>query len=91
MPGIAPLVGLAGQTSGETVAVALRRNSRALRQARAEERYAERLGRSMGVAMKAGQMLWLVTVGSMMPAAYWRSSSERSRRRLPSSRMPRPA
>jgi len=70
VPGIAPLVGLAGQTSGETVAVALRRNSRALRQARAEERYAERLGRSMGVAMKAGQMLWLVTVGSMMPAAY---------------------
>jgi predicted unusual protein kinase regulating ubiquinone biosynthesis (AarF/ABC1/UbiB family) len=70
VPGIAPLTGLAGQTSGETVAVALRRNGRALRQVRAEERYAERLGRSMGVAMRAGQMLWLVTVGSMMPAAY---------------------
>jgi predicted unusual protein kinase regulating ubiquinone biosynthesis (AarF/ABC1/UbiB family) len=67
VPGIAPLVGLAGQTSGEAVAVALRRKAR---QAQAEERYAERLGRSIGVAMKVGRMLWLVTVGSMMPAAY---------------------
>jgi len=70
VPGIAPLVGLAGQTSGEAVAVAWRRKGRAARQAQAEERYAEQLGRSMGVAMKAGRMLWLVTVGSMMPAAY---------------------
>jgi predicted unusual protein kinase regulating ubiquinone biosynthesis (AarF/ABC1/UbiB family) len=71
VPGIAPFVALAaGQTSGEAVAVAFSRKSRAARQAQAEERYAERLGRSMGVAMKAGRMLWSVTVGSMMPTAY---------------------
>jgi predicted unusual protein kinase regulating ubiquinone biosynthesis (AarF/ABC1/UbiB family) len=69
VPRLAPIVGLAGQTSGETVAAALRRKGRAARQARADERYAERLSRSMDVAIKAGQMLWLVTVGSTMPAA----------------------
>jgi len=52
------------------VAAALRRKDRAGGQTRAAERYAERLGRSMGVAMKAGQMLWSATVGSMMPDAY---------------------
>ncbi len=67
---IAPLVGLAGQTSGEAVAAALRRKDRAGAQTRAAERYAERLGRSLGVAMKAGQMLWSATVGSVMPEAY---------------------
>ncbi len=53
--GTATLAGLAGQTSGEDVAVALRRNG-AGGQTRATERYVERLRRSTGVAMKAGQM-----------------------------------
>jgi predicted unusual protein kinase regulating ubiquinone biosynthesis (AarF/ABC1/UbiB family) len=52
------------------VVAALRRKNRTGGQTRTAERYAERLGRSMGVAMKAGQMLWSATVGSMMPDAY---------------------
>lgn len=63
---IAPLMGLAGQTSGEAVAVALAARGRA---ARSVERYAERLGQSRGVAVRAGQMLWSASVGSVMPAA----------------------
>jgi predicted unusual protein kinase regulating ubiquinone biosynthesis (AarF/ABC1/UbiB family) len=63
---IAPLAGLAGQTSGETVAVALARKRR---QARETEPYARLLDRFTGVAVKAGQLLWTATVGTVMPAA----------------------
>jgi len=70
---IAPIVGLPGQTSGETVASALRQKNRTRRQPGAAEGHPERLGRSTGVAIKAGQMLWFASVGSMMPDAYRRT------------------
>jgi predicted unusual protein kinase regulating ubiquinone biosynthesis (AarF/ABC1/UbiB family) len=63
---IAPLAGLAGQTSGETVAVALARKRR---QAGDAEPYAQLLDRFTGVAVKAGQLLWTATAGAVMPAA----------------------
>lgn len=60
----APLVGLAGRTAGEAVVASLRRRVRggdtAEFHARAAERYAERLGRSKGVLMKAGQIMSFV-------------------------------
>ncbi|MDL4776750.1 MULTISPECIES: ABC1 kinase family protein [Thermomonosporaceae] len=60
----APLVGLAGRTAGEAVVASLRKRVRgadtAEFHARAAERYAERLGRSKGVLMKAGQIMSFV-------------------------------
>jgi predicted unusual protein kinase regulating ubiquinone biosynthesis (AarF/ABC1/UbiB family) len=64
---IAPLAGLAGQTSGETVAVALARKKG--QDAAAADGYAQRLDRSATIAIKAGQMLWTAIVGTSMPAA----------------------
>jgi predicted unusual protein kinase regulating ubiquinone biosynthesis (AarF/ABC1/UbiB family) len=66
---IAPIVGRPGQTAGETVASALRRKNRTRRQPEAAEGHQERLGQSTGVAMKAGQLLWFASVGSVMPDA----------------------
>jgi predicted unusual protein kinase regulating ubiquinone biosynthesis (AarF/ABC1/UbiB family) len=62
---VAPLVGLAGRTAGEAVLASLRQprgsgddtDSRT----RAAQRYAERLGRSRGVLMKAGQIFSFVS------------------------------
>jgi predicted unusual protein kinase regulating ubiquinone biosynthesis (AarF/ABC1/UbiB family) len=65
---IAPLVGLAGQTSGETVALALARKGRMAEPADEAERYARRLSRSAGVATRAAQLLWSALVGSAIPA-----------------------
>jgi predicted unusual protein kinase regulating ubiquinone biosynthesis (AarF/ABC1/UbiB family) len=58
---VAPLVGLAGRTAGEAVVESLRRrrsggDSSEFHQ-RTAERYAEQLGHSKGVLMKAGQIL----------------------------------
>ena len=58
---VAPLVGLAGRTAGEAVVESLRRRrsggDSVEFHARTAERYAERLGHSKGVLMKAGQIL----------------------------------
>lgn len=70
----APLAGLAGRTAGEAVVAALRKNGRGTAAAEfhasAAERYAELLGRSKGVLMKAGQILSFVTWGAAVPAEY---------------------
>ncbi len=70
----APLVGLAGRTAGEAVVNSLRKKIRggdsAEFHAKAAARYAERLGRSKGVLMKAGQMLSFVTLGTAVDAEY---------------------
>src|SRR5882762_7925012 len=72
---VATLVGLAGRTAGEAVAASLRKRRHGevdltefhTRQA---ERYAERLGRSRGVLMKAGQMLSFVALDPAVEAPY---------------------
>ncbi|MFI7587466.1 ABC1 kinase family protein [Spongisporangium articulatum] len=66
----APLVALTGRTAGEAVVSALRRrrgnaSDQASRE-RAAQRYAESLGRSRGVLMKAGQILSFVSLGSLV-------------------------
>src|SRR2546430_5058440 len=66
---IAPLVGLAGQTSGETVALALARKCRVAEPAGEAELYAQQLSRSTDVATRAARMLWSASVGSTIPAA----------------------
>jgi predicted unusual protein kinase regulating ubiquinone biosynthesis (AarF/ABC1/UbiB family) len=62
---VAPLVGLAGRTAGEVVLASLRqrRGEGAGPEARvrAAQRYAERLGRSRGVLLKAGQIFSFVS------------------------------
>jgi predicted unusual protein kinase regulating ubiquinone biosynthesis (AarF/ABC1/UbiB family) len=68
-------VGMAGRTAGEAVVASLRkrRNPQAdltdfhTRQA---ERYVERLGRSRGVLMKAGQMLSFIPLDPAVDASY---------------------
>lgn len=67
---VAPLVGLAGQTSGETVAMALARKGRGAEPADEAERYARRLGRARPVALGAARLLWSALVGAAMPAGY---------------------
>jgi predicted unusual protein kinase regulating ubiquinone biosynthesis (AarF/ABC1/UbiB family) len=62
----APLVALTGRTAGEAVISALRRKDRGSVHARSAERYAESLGRSRGVLMKAGQILSFVSLGSLV-------------------------
>jgi predicted unusual protein kinase regulating ubiquinone biosynthesis (AarF/ABC1/UbiB family) len=58
---VTPLVGLAGRTAGEAVVASLRNRRRDTEfHARQAARYAERLGRSRGVLMKAGQILSVV-------------------------------
>lgn len=61
-----PLVTLTGRTAGEAVVHALRRKDRSDLHARSAERYAETLGRSRGVLMKAGQILSFVSLGSLV-------------------------
>jgi len=66
-------MGLAGRTAGEAVIARLRKNgddAAAERHANAAERYAELLGRSKGVLMKAGQILSFVTMGTVVSAEY---------------------
>jgi predicted unusual protein kinase regulating ubiquinone biosynthesis (AarF/ABC1/UbiB family) len=66
---------MAGRTAGEAVAASLRKRRRPdadltefhTRQA---QRYAERLGRSRGVLMKAGQMLSFVAMDPAVEAPY---------------------
>lgn len=65
---LAPLQGLAGQTSGETVALALARKSRAAEPTDEAELYARRLSRCEPVAMRAAQLLWSALVGTSLPA-----------------------
>jgi predicted unusual protein kinase regulating ubiquinone biosynthesis (AarF/ABC1/UbiB family) len=62
----APLVALTGRTAGEAVIASLRRRSRPQVHERSAQRYAEALGRSRGVLMKAGQILSFVTLGSLV-------------------------
>jgi predicted unusual protein kinase regulating ubiquinone biosynthesis (AarF/ABC1/UbiB family) len=72
---VAPLVGMAGRTAGEAVAASLRKKRHPdgdltefhTRQA---QRYAEHLGRSRGVLMKAGQMLSFVTMDPAVETSY---------------------
>jgi predicted unusual protein kinase regulating ubiquinone biosynthesis (AarF/ABC1/UbiB family) len=72
---VAPLVGMAGRIAGEAVAASLRKRRHPdtdltefhTRQA---ERYVERLGRSRGVLMKAGQMLSLIGLDPAVDAPY---------------------
>jgi predicted unusual protein kinase regulating ubiquinone biosynthesis (AarF/ABC1/UbiB family) len=70
----APLVGLAGRTAGEAVVSSLRRRIKGGDSTefhvRNAERYAERLGRSKGVLMKAGQLLSLPSLGVMIDDEY---------------------
>lgn len=71
---VAPLVGMAGRTAGEAVAASLRkrRHGGDLTEFHTQqaERYAERLGRSRGVLMKAGQMLSCVALDPAVDAPY---------------------
>lgn len=76
---VAPLVGLAGRTAGEAVVASLRnrrRDQQGAEQARVEfhtraaAQWAERLGRSRGVLMKAGQMLSVVLPESATESGY---------------------
>ncbi len=62
----APLLALTGRTAGEAVVSALRRKDRGANRQRSAERYAEQLGRSRGVLMKAGQILSFVSLGSLV-------------------------
>jgi predicted unusual protein kinase regulating ubiquinone biosynthesis (AarF/ABC1/UbiB family) len=59
-------VALTGRTAGEAVISALRRKDRRPLHVRSAERYAESLGRSRGVLMKAGQILSFVSLGSLV-------------------------
>ncbi|TSE01633.1 AarF/ABC1/UbiB kinase family protein [Skermania sp. ID1734] len=82
----APLVGLAGRTAGEAVVASLGRRVRGQRGSTAEfhertaQRYAERLGRSKGVLMKAGQILSFTSIAPMLGeenATIWQSALAR--------------
>jgi predicted unusual protein kinase regulating ubiquinone biosynthesis (AarF/ABC1/UbiB family) len=75
----APLAALSARTAGEAVVVGLR--SKLMGAARSEsqriefhihtaERYAEMLGRSKGVLMKAGQMLSFASINPVVPAEF---------------------
>lgn len=68
----APLAGLAGRTAGEAVIARLRKNGTdpADFHAATAERYAELLGRSKGVLMKAGQILSFAAMGTAVPPEY---------------------
>src|ERR1700761_724872 len=61
---VAPLAGLAGRTAGEAVVASLRKNRRVgdaeAFHSRNAQRYAERLGHSRGVLLKAGQIMSMV-------------------------------
>lgn len=70
----APVAGLAARSAGDGILAVLRRRGGAdgatattERYARSAERYAELLGRSKGVLMKAGQMLSFVSLSGAVP------------------------
>jgi predicted unusual protein kinase regulating ubiquinone biosynthesis (AarF/ABC1/UbiB family) len=72
---VAPLVGLAGRTAGEAVVASLRSRRGGERDGvefhtRMAQLYAERLGRSRGVLMKAGQILSMVLPESGVDGEY---------------------
>jgi predicted unusual protein kinase regulating ubiquinone biosynthesis (AarF/ABC1/UbiB family) len=71
---VAPLVGMAGRTAGEAVAASLRKRHQGGNltdfHTRQAQRYAERLGRSRGVLMKAGQMLSFVALDPSVDAPH---------------------
>jgi predicted unusual protein kinase regulating ubiquinone biosynthesis (AarF/ABC1/UbiB family) len=75
---VAPLAGLAGRTAGEAVAAALRDRhrrgadpgARVEFHTRTANAWAERLGRSRGVLMKAGQILSVVIPESAIEGDY---------------------
>nr|BFE27832.1 AarF/ABC1/UbiB kinase family protein [Actinomadura rugatobispora] len=66
----APLLGAAGRTAGEAVVASLRGGRGAEFHGRAAERYAQRLGRSKGVLMKAGQLMSFAGFGPAMEGEY---------------------
>jgi predicted unusual protein kinase regulating ubiquinone biosynthesis (AarF/ABC1/UbiB family) len=66
----APLAGMAGRTAGEAIVASLRGKKDAGFHTRTAERYAQWLGRSKGVLMKAGQILSFVTVAAAVPEEY---------------------
>ncbi|KAB2345093.1 ABC1 kinase family protein [Actinomadura rudentiformis] len=73
----APLLGTASRTAGEAVVASLRKrvtgkDDGADFHARAAERYAQRLGRSKGVLMKAGQILSFVNFTPAVDGDYQR-------------------
>jgi predicted unusual protein kinase regulating ubiquinone biosynthesis (AarF/ABC1/UbiB family) len=72
---VAPLVGMAGRTAGEAVAASLRKRRHGEADltefhTRQAERYAERLGNSRGVLLKAGQILSMVIPESAVEGEY---------------------
>lgn len=76
---VAPLVGLAGRTAGEAVVASLRNRRRDQQQGdqarvefhtRAATAWAQQLGRSRGVLMKAGQILSFSMIESEIDAPY---------------------
>ncbi|WP_433328313.1 ABC1 kinase family protein [Spirillospora sp. CA-294931] len=67
----APLVGMAGRTAGEAVIASLRGgDAKAEFHRRTAERYAERLGHSKGVLMKAGQIFSFASPQVGLPAEF---------------------
>jgi predicted unusual protein kinase regulating ubiquinone biosynthesis (AarF/ABC1/UbiB family) len=70
----APLVGLSARTAGEAFVVGLRSKLAGTDPSefhvRTAERYAELLGRSKGVLMKAGQMLSFASINPAVPAEF---------------------
>ncbi|MBJ8343544.1 AarF/ABC1/UbiB kinase family protein [Antrihabitans sp. YC2-6] len=89
----APLVGLAGRTAGEAVVTSLRRKSRRDKSqfhANNAERYADHLGKSKGVLMKAGQILSFTNFASAVPDSS-QSVYQRALARLQDSAPPMPA
>lgn len=72
---VAPLVGMAGRTAGEAVVASLRRKRHGEQDltefhARQARRYAERLGHSRGVLMKAGQMMSFISLDPAVETPY---------------------
>jgi predicted unusual protein kinase regulating ubiquinone biosynthesis (AarF/ABC1/UbiB family) len=72
---VAPLVGMAGRTAGEAVAASLRKRRHPAADltefhTQQAQRYAEKLGRSRGVLMKAGQMMSLIGLDPAVDAPY---------------------
>jgi predicted unusual protein kinase regulating ubiquinone biosynthesis (AarF/ABC1/UbiB family) len=65
-----PLLGAAGRTAGEAVVASLRGGRDAEFHGRAAERYAQRLGRSKGVLMKAGQLMSFVSFAPAVEGEY---------------------
>jgi predicted unusual protein kinase regulating ubiquinone biosynthesis (AarF/ABC1/UbiB family) len=87
------LAGLTARTAGESIAVGLRAKLTGVEDpgfhARAAERYAELLGRSKGVLMKAGQMLSFLAIVPL-PSAEMRSIYQTALERLRSDAPPMP-